>query len=140
MALSGKGAAPMSILKNRAKILSTGAVQKIVNEEMPGYRVVELEPASGNLREEVARKASRSLPSLVRLRQTSSGRTATAEADDAERGAADETEAMTEESLWGNSSQFVLVEPKGPATSSDTMARRRRTVIVSHGKIITEQG
>jgi hypothetical protein len=123
----------MSILKNRVKILSTGAVQKIVNEEMPGYRVVELEPASEDLHEETARKASRSLPSLVRLRQMAT-RSRAAEADDAD------AEPVTEESLWGNSSQFALVEPKGPATSNDTMARRRRTVIVSHGKIITEQG
>ena len=121
----------MPILKKQAKILSTGAVQKIVNEEMPGFRVVELEPAPAELHEEIARKASRSLPSLARIRQIS--RSSEAATDSV-------AEPVSEEALWGNSSQFALVEPKGPATSSDTMARRRRTIIVSHGKIITEQG
>jgi hypothetical protein len=116
--------------KKKAKILSTGAVQKIVTEEMPGFRVVELEPEPTDLRETIARKASRSMPSLVKIRQTS------AAAD----GDAQPAAPATEEALWGNSSQFALIEREGPATTSDTMARRRRTVIVSHGKIITEQG
>lgn len=112
--------------KKKAKILSTGAVQKIISQEMPGYRVVELEPEPADLHHRVARKASRSLPSLVKLQQASRPEAADQQA--------------SEESLWGNSSQFALIEPEGPATSGDTMARRRRTVIVSHGKIITEQG
>lgn len=120
--------------KKKAKILSTGAVQKIVSEEMPGFRVVELEPAPADLHDVIANKASRSLPSLVKLREgTRFGSTAFDAGS-----AADDPES--EAALWGNSSQFALVEPAGPATSGDTMARRRRTVIVSHGKIITEQG
>jgi hypothetical protein len=130
MAPQGREVSAMATVKKRAKILSTGAVQKIVSEEMPGFRVVELEPEPVDLHEEIARKASRSLPSLVKIRQTSTA----AERD------ADPAEPPTEESLWGNSSQFALIEREGPATTSDTMARRRRTVIVSHGKIITEQG
>ena len=119
----------------KAKILSTGAIQKIIDREMPGFRVVELEPEPAEAQDSdfVQRKASRSLPSLVELRRSSTRSTV--------RGvepAPDEPE--TEEELWGNSSQFALIEPEGPATSRDTMARRRRTVIVSHGKIITEQG
>jgi hypothetical protein len=110
----------------RAKILSTGAVQKILDEEMPGFRVVRLEQAPVELQDAVTRKASRSLPSLTKMRQRLS------------RIVADGQDA--EEALWGNSSQFALIEPKGPASSDDTTARRRRTVIVSHGKIITEQG
>ena len=61
----------MPTLKTRAKILSTEAVQKIIDEEMPGFRVVELEPAPADLHDLVALKASRSLPSLVKLRQAS---------------------------------------------------------------------
>lgn len=118
----------MPIARKKAKILSTGAVQKIIDQEMPGYRVVELEPEPAELHDTIVRKASRSLPSLVKLRQASRSAEANTE------------EPVTEESLWGNSSQFALVEPEGPATTSDTMARRRRTVIVSHGKIITDQG
>jgi hypothetical protein len=112
----------------KAKILSTGAVQKIIDKDMPGFRVVELEaePAEAQDSDFVQRKASRSLPSLVELRRTAY----TVAAD----------EPATEEELWGNSSQFALIEPEGPATSGDTMVRRRRTVIVSHGKVITEQG
>ena len=121
----------MPAAKHKAKILSTGAVQRIINEEMPGYRVVELEPESAaDLHDQVAQKSSRTLPSLVKLRQVSRGASAESAAD----------EPVSEEALWGNSSQFALIEPVGPATSRDTMARRRRTVIVSHGKIITEQG
>lgn len=119
----------MSSPKKKAKILSTGAVQKIIDKEMPGYRVVELEPAPEEVQDAIAEKASRSFPSLTKIRQKSRPMEADAE-----------TAPPDEAALWGNSSQFALVEPKGPATSNDTTARRRRTVIVSHGKIITEQG
>lgn len=119
----------------KAKILSTGAVQKIIDREMPGFRVVELEPEPAESRDFgfVEKKASRSLPSLVELRR-SAYRSAVHDGEPAG------DEPQTEEELWGNSSQFALIEPKGPASSHDTMVRRRRTVIVSHGKIITEQG
>ncbi|HSG38178.1 MAG TPA: hypothetical protein VLE27_00950 [Thermoanaerobaculia bacterium] len=120
------------IPKKKAKILSTGTVQKIVDREMPGFRVVELAPEPAAARDSIVEKASRSLPSLVKMRQISRPTEADAEAVEAP--------AESEAELWGNSSQFALVEPKGPATGNDTMARRRRTVIVSHGKIITEQG
>lgn len=133
MVRSGREVSTMPSTKKKARILSTGAVQRIVNEEMPGFRVVELEPEPEDMHEVIARKASRSLPSLVKIRQTS-------RAADAHTQPAQPTTEATEESLWGNSSQFALVEREGPATTSDTMARRRRTVIVSHGKIITEQG
>ena len=119
------------IPKKKAKILSTGTVQKIVDREMPGFRVVELAPEPAAALDSIVEKASRSLPSLVQMRKVSRPSEADAEAAEAP---ADEAE------LWGNSSQFALIEPKGPATSRDTTARRRRTVIVSHGKIITEQG
>ncbi len=120
----------MPSTRKKARILSTGAVQKIVNEEMPGFRVVELEPEPEDLHEVIARKASRSMPSLIKIHQTST----ITDAD------AQPAAPATEEALWGNSSQFALIEREGPATTSDTMARRRRTVIVSHGRIITEQG
>ncbi len=117
--------------KKKAKILSSGAVQKIIQEEMPGFRVVELEPEPATLHDSIISKASRTMPSLVDLCRPARTRSMSIGADE---------EALSEASLWGNSSQFALVEPEGPATSADTMARRRRTVIVSHGKIITEQG
>lgn len=119
----------MPILKKKAKILSTVAVQKILDAEMPGFRVVELAPEPEDSHDVVSRKASRSLPPLTVLR----GGALSVEADD-------EPAAADESALWGNSSQFALVEPAGPATCNDPVTRRRRTVIVSHGKVITEQG
>ncbi|HSK77946.1 MAG TPA: hypothetical protein VLQ45_15955 [Thermoanaerobaculia bacterium] len=117
----------MPTAKKKAKILSTGSIQKIVDKEMPGFRVVELAPAPEALRDASLRKASRSLPSIVEMRRKFSPVETDAKPGD-------------EPSLWGNSSQFAIVEPKGPAAGSDATARQRRTVLISHGKIIAEQG
>ena len=134
------------------KFLSKKAVQKIVTVEMPGYRVVELSPAQeAPTAEDVRRKATRSLPSLVHLRAAgrkllATGHLAHAPAPDADASSSDiEITGVpheTEEGLWGNSSQFALIEPSNAAAratdAGDTA--KRRTVVVSNGRIVTEQG
>jgi hypothetical protein len=142
MSRAGKEVSAMPSAKKTARILPTGAVQKIIDMEMPGFRVVEMSPEPADSRDTIVRKASRSLPSLVQLRQAYRPDDAAnaADAEPAARAAgAIQPSEPTEESLWGNSSQFAIVEPTGVAAGFDTV-RRRRTVIVSHGRVITEQG
>jgi len=106
---------------------------------MPGYRVVELSPVSdATMAEAVRKKATRSLPSLDRLRGM--GRESRNAADAVASGGSGAPAA--EEDLWGNSSQFALIEPqKGMTRASDAGdTAKRRTVVVSNGKIVTEQG
>lgn len=122
----------MSPITKKAKILSTGAIQKILDEEKPGYRVVSLEPEPFDAADAAATRTSRSLPSLVEMQRKARSFTLPAEPEAEPEG--------SEADRWGNSSQFALIEPKGSASGDDTAARRRRTVIISKGKIVTEQG
>jgi hypothetical protein len=106
--------------------------EEVVRELYPDYRVIPRK-SSGSASRSVdlldSPEADAVAPALTVLRR----KAAREFADSAVR----QVEAETD--LLGNSSELVTIEPSTPI-DNPVSRRERRTVVVSHGKIVGEQG
>jgi len=107
-------------------------VENVIQESYPDYRIVERRPAgTADAALDVALRPQpeATAPALTALRRKAAREFADAGV----------TEVDDEASLLGNSSELVTIEPSAPI-DHPVSRRERRTVVVSHGKIVGEQG